>query len=81
MGRFKELWHQDLNPMWQISNQSVMQKPLIHNDLDWLLRFSESNTLVQKYIRQPFLLNNKKTVFKFTVLVKSVVPLQAWVLK
>lgn len=53
---------------------------MVSNDLDWLLRFSESNTLVQRYMRNPFLLNKKKACFKFTVLIKSIVPLQAYVL-
>jgi len=62
-------------------NASVLQQPLISNDMDWLLRFSESNSLVQRYMRTPFLLNKKKACFKFSVLIKSIVPLQAYVMK
>ena len=75
VGRHKELEGNDICPPWSISNTSVMQQPLISNDLDWILRLSESNSLAQRYMRSPFLLNKKKACFKFTVLIKSIVPL------
>jgi len=63
MGRYKEIDGGDLPPVWSISNQSVLQAPKVSNDLDWLLRFSESNTLIQRCMRSPFLFNGKKANF------------------
>lgn len=84
MGRYKELEADDLASVWKVassSSQQVFELPYLGNDLDWLLRLSESNTLLQRYQRRPFLLEQKKTTFRFTLMVKSVVPLQAFVSK
>lgn len=52
IGRFKELEHEDLPSVWSVSSGShnYIQTPAITNDLDWILRLSESEQgcLVQK---------------------------------
>lgn len=44
IGRFKELEYEDLPSIWSVSNGShkYIQTPIITNDLDWILRLSES---------------------------------------
>lgn len=82
MGRFKEIESDDFPAIWSVvDGKKVTDVPCLSNNLDWILRLSESNTLIQKYQRRPFLLDNHKAVFRFTVCLKSVVPLEAYVLK
>ena len=44
IGRFKELEYEDLSSVWSVSSgsQKYVQTPNITNDLDWILRQSES---------------------------------------
>jgi hypothetical protein len=44
IGRFKELENEDLPSVWAVSSGShkYIQTPNITNDLDWILRISES---------------------------------------
>lgn len=47
MGRYKELESEDLPSVWKVtSGTKISHMPLISANLDWLLRLSESNTLV-----------------------------------
>jgi len=50
VGRYKELEYEDLPSVWEVSSGAVIQIPSITNDLDWILRLSESEggCLVQR---------------------------------
>ena len=66
--------------MWSVVNGMKMtDAPCLSNNLDWLLRLSEYNTLIQKYQRRPLLVDGHKTIFRFNIVLKSVVPLEAYV--
>jgi hypothetical protein len=81
MGRFKELEANDLPSSWTIQT-GVDETPKMTCDLDWLLRLSETNTLIKRYQRVPYTVDDgKKAIFRFSIVLKSVVPLQAFVVR
>jgi len=66
--------------------QSVPILPSITNNIDWTLRLTESGpsaSIIQKYIDRPLLTptGKQKMIFRMSVFLKSVVPLQCYVSK
>ena len=59
--------------------------PSLTKDIDWAMRLTESGpcaNIIQKYISRPLLTTaGHKMIFRFSVFLKSVVPLQAFVSK
>jgi hypothetical protein len=50
MGRFKEIESEDMPAAWSVlDGKQLTEVPCIQNNLDWLLRLSEYNTLLQRY--------------------------------
>ena len=83
VGKFLELEGDDLQPIWAVYNGTAPNAlmPSISDNLEWLLRLTEHGTLVQRYERRPMLVDNTKAILRFTVYLRSVCPLSAYVSK
>lgn len=78
-----------LDNTWAVIGGQIPQGapilPCITNNVDWILRLSEAGpcaNIVQKYQNNPLLTpNGNKMIFRFSVYLKGIVPLQAYVSK
>lgn len=89
VGRFLEREEALLDNTWSVVGGQIPQcapvPPLLTNDVDWALRLTEtgpSATIIQKYLENPMLTpDGRKMILRFSIYLKSVVPLQAYVSK
>ena len=89
IGRYYQRESQQMDNTWSILGGQlppcVPVIPCITNNLDWAIRLTEagpSASIIQKYQEKPLLTPaGHKMIFRFSVYLKSVVPLQAYVSK
>ena len=89
MGRFYENDNDFLDNSWQVIGGQIPQNapvlPCITQNVDWAVRLTEagpSASIIQKYETKPLLTAaGHKMLLRFSVFIKGVVPLQAYVSK
>lgn len=89
LGRFLERENAMLDNTWALIGGKIPQgapiPPCITRNADWALRLSEAGpcaSVIQKYDTSPMLTAaGHKMLFRFSVYLKGVVPLQAYVSK
>ena len=90
VGRYKEKESALSDNTWAVIAgrlpQSAPILPCLTKNIDWAIRLTESGpnaSLIQKYIDRPLLMDggNQKMIFRMSIFLKSVLPLQAFVSK
>ena len=84
IGRFKEKEKKQENNSWILKpiNGSRSFGHVITNNLDCIVRHIETSPrLIQKYVTNPFLLDNKKIDLRYWVVVRSFSPLELYLHK